>query len=59
MSKIIFEKEYHGFEAIVDLEEDISDLWDARLNKAVKDIPGEFQGTVKVVITYEDEGMSL
>lgn len=48
--KIKFEKEYHGFESINELcnGEDIC-WW---LEHEAK-IPGEFQGTLKVTITYE------
>lgn len=43
-----FSKDYHGFEDINDLERDISEY--------ISDdsgLSGEFQGTLKVRITYE------
>jgi len=54
MSKVIFEKEYHGFEDIYDMSRDVMEAFDADFNDEVKDLPGEFQGTVKVTITYEE-----
>ena len=44
MSETII-REYHGFERAVDLIRDAEDLFD--LN-----IPGEYQGTIKVIIEY-------
>lgn len=58
MSKVIYEKEYHGFESLYDLGRDVYEAFDSRFNEKAKDIPGEFQGTVKVTIEYmesEDE----
>lgn len=55
---IIWQKSYHGFEATSDLERDISESLNSDYNDKVKDIPGEFQGTLKVTIEYipeEDE----
>ncbi len=43
--KTLWEKNYHGFESISDLERDVYE--------ALDDVSGEFQGTIKVVITYE------
>ncbi len=43
-----FEKTYHGFEDIYDLERDISEMWFYEL----KDVPGEFTGKLKVTIEY-------
>jgi len=54
MKNIKFEKTYHGFEAVSDLGRDIDEMWQYEL----KDIPGEFQGTIKVTVEYipsEDE----
>ena len=48
----IFKKTYEGFEDIVDLERDISEMWDETINPVVKDIPAEFQGSVQVRILY-------
>lgn len=50
MKKVIFHKEYFGFEDLADLERDISEMWDDN-----EDIPGEFEGTVKVTIEYIDD----
>lgn len=51
---IIFEEKYNGFEDLYDLSRDIWEAFDPRFNKKMKNIPEEFQGTVKVVITYEE-----
>lgn len=48
----IFKKIYEGFEDIVDLERDISEMWNDKINPLVKDIPSEFKGSVQVRITY-------
>jgi hypothetical protein len=55
MKKVIFKEEYHGFEDVYDLPRDIEEMWDERFNPLVKGISGEFQGTVKVIIEYEEE----
>jgi hypothetical protein len=55
MNKTIFNKEYHGFEAASDISRDLHEMWDERFNPAMKGISGEFQGTVKVTVTYSDE----
>lgn len=47
--RVIFKKEYHGFEDIYDLDRDISEMWD---EPAAKTIPGEFQGTLTVTVEY-------
>lgn len=50
---ILLKKTYHGFEDAVDLDRDVSEIFMGR-----NDIPGEFQGTLTVTITYtppEDE----
>jgi hypothetical protein len=51
---IFFEKEYNGFEDIYDLERDVMEALDSRFNEKAKVIPAEFQGTIKVVMTYEE-----
>lgn len=48
--KIIFEKVYDGFEAIYDLERDISEMFDEH-----PDIPGDFQGRITVTAIYEED----
>lgn len=53
--KILFEKKYEGFESLSDLGRDVHEAFDHRFNPAVKDLPGEFQGTVTVKITYSEE----
>ena len=50
MKKVIFQKEYFGFEDLSDLERDIYEMWDDN-----EDIPSEFEGTVKVTIEYIDD----
>lgn len=53
--KVIFEKTYHGFEAVCDIDRDITEALDPGFNENMKQIPGEFQGRLKVLITYEPE----
>lgn len=53
---IIFEKNYEGFESLFDIDRDISECFDENFNPNMVGISGEFQGTMKVLITYiEDE----
>jgi hypothetical protein len=47
--RVIYKKEYHGFEDVGDLDRDISEMWD---EPAAKSIPGEFQGTLTVTVEY-------
>ena len=47
--RIIFEKEYCGFEDVYDIDRDISEMWD---DPKAKGIPGEFQGVIKVTVEY-------
>jgi hypothetical protein len=44
---VLLSKTYHGFEDAVDLDRDVSEIFMGR-----DDIPGEFQGTITVTITY-------
>lgn len=55
MNKTIFKKEYHGFESTSDIGRDLHEMWDERFNPDIKGISGEFQGTVKITVTYSDE----
>jgi len=48
MSKILLQKEYHGFESIDELINGEDFCY--ALEKS--DIPGEFQGTLKVTVEY-------
>ena len=50
--KIVMEKEYAGFESLNDLVEDVTE---GALMEGMKDIEGEYQGTLKVTITYTEE----
>lgn len=49
---VILDNEYHGFEAAVDIERDISEMFQYPNDPAVHDIPGEYQGTIRVTVTY-------
>jgi len=51
---IIFEKEYHGFEDSADIVQDVQEMLDPRFNPEMESIPPEFQGTIKIVVTYEE-----
>jgi hypothetical protein len=46
-STVLLSKTYHGFEDAADLDRDVSEIFMGR-----DDIPGEFQGTITVTITY-------
>jgi len=50
--KIIFEKKYVGFESLQDLDSDVCESFNTDFNPVAKEIPGEFEGTVHVLITY-------
>jgi hypothetical protein len=50
MKRVLLEKTYHGFEDAGDIERDVSEMWWKH-----DEIPAEFQGTVKVTITYEEK----
>jgi len=52
--KTIFEKEYYGFESLYDLGRDVEECFLPDFNDAASAIPGEFQGTIKVTITYQE-----
>lgn len=54
--RVIWQKRYHGFEDVFDLHRDISECLDGDFNEKAKDIPGEFQGTIKVTVEYFPEG---
>lgn len=49
----IFEKTYEGCEDAIDVFRDVGECFDGRFNPVMKQIPGEFQGTMRVTITYE------
>lgn len=54
---VLFDRTYHGFESLNDYFSDVHEAVDADLNPTMKDVPGEFQGKVRVTVTYEeDEG---
>lgn len=55
MSKVIYKKEYHGFEDFSDYWRDMDEAVRPEFNAAMKDIPGEFQGTIRVTIEYVPE----
>jgi hypothetical protein len=53
--KVIFKKEYVGFEAIADIDRDVCEAFDTDFNPLAEQIPDEHQGTVTVTITYTPE----
>lgn len=55
MKRVLFERTYYGFEDAGDLERDMSEVLDPKLNPDAKGISPEFQGRVKVVVTYEED----
>lgn len=48
----VFQKDYDGFESWTDVGRDIDEIWD---NPAMKDIPPEWQGTIRITIEYIPE----
>lgn len=55
MSKIIWQKDYEGFEDLSDYFRDTDEAVDPRFNPNMAEIPGEFQGTIRVTIEYIEE----
>ena len=51
-TKTIFFKEYHGFESCADIYRDVAEMLDPRFNPEAEGIGGEFQGTIKIEVTY-------
>lgn len=51
---IVFKKDYEGFESLYDIERDVIECFDPRFNNLAKNIPSEFEGTIKVTIEYKD-----
>jgi len=49
---VIFDKNYEGFEAMADINRDISEAFDGDYNPKSTILSGEFQGTVAITITY-------
>lgn len=45
----VLKRDYYGFESFPDLERDISEIW---YEPAMKNIPAEYQGTMRVTIEY-------
>lgn len=52
MEKIIFNKEYHGFESSADIYRDVCEMLDPRFNPDAEGIEPEFSGTIKITVTY-------
>lgn len=52
--KTIFDETFDGFESLFDLERSISEAVDPQYNPKMEGIPAEFQGKMRVVITYEE-----
>lgn len=55
-SRVVFDRTYHGFEDFADYFRDVHEAVDPDLNPRMKGIPGEFQGRIRVTVTYEGEG---
>lgn len=54
MERKIFEK-YYCWEDLCDVERDVTEAMDPRFNPESVDIPGEFRGRIKLVMTYEGD----
>lgn len=55
ISFTIFDKTYEGFEDIYDMSRDVHEAFNSRFNPIAERIPSEFQGRVRVTITYESD----
>lgn len=55
MKKTLYNKTYHGFENFSDYFRDVHEAVDPRFNPLMKDLPGEFQGKITVILTYEED----
>ena len=53
---LIWRKSYYGFDDFADYFKDIAEAVDPLYNPAMKDIPGEFLGTMRITIEYIEEG---
>lgn len=54
MSRFLFVKEY-CWEDLYDLQRDMGEVLDERLNPEAADIPGEYTGVIKVTVEYIEE----
>jgi hypothetical protein len=50
---ILWQKDYHGFEHFSDYWRDVEEAVSPNFNASMDKLPAEFQGTVRVTITYE------
>jgi hypothetical protein len=50
---ILFQKDYLGFESFSDYWRDVEEAVSPNFNMAMENLPAEFQGTVRVTISYE------
>lgn len=49
---VLFDKIFSGFEAAVDIERDISEMFDERLNPPAAKLKPEFDGDLHIIVTY-------
>jgi hypothetical protein len=51
---VLFQKDYVGFEALADIERDVTEALDSAYNpyEAASILEGEYQGTLRVTITW-------
>lgn len=54
--KTIFEREYYGFEDAYDISRDIYEMFSTPEGKK---IPAEWQGTIKITVTYEESDEAI
>lgn len=58
MNRVIFQKDFEGFESLQDWDRDMSESIQSDYNSDAKVLDGEFTGTLRVTIEYipsEDE----
>jgi hypothetical protein len=53
--KIIFKKEYHGFEDTYDFDRDMAEALDPKFNPKATSLLGEFSGILTVTVSYREE----
>ena len=52
--KVIFIREYEGFESISDIQRDVIECFDESFNKLAEGLPSEFRSKITLKITYEE-----
>lgn len=51
----LLNKKYHGFEAASDIDRDVSEIFEFPEDARFKNVIGEFQGTIEILIKFHPE----